>query len=290
MDKMIGNSAVFQQVIRAAQMVSATDAPVLILGEKGTGKELLAKEIHRWSRTSEQPFVQLRCTGLSAEELHLACEPNQSGTLFLDEINELSLSAQAKLVSLLEQVWAHSDDQHQTRIIASSAVDLGEEVNQGRFRQDLYLRVQVVPVTIPPLRERRDDIGLLIKHFTQSLAKYHGRKSPRFSVTAKTLLKQYEWPGNVRELHNFCERMVILMAGNQIQPEDLPPEMKRTKGLASDAAFLLPEGGIDLVALEGDIIQQAVTMSGGNRSKAARLLGLTRDTLLYRIQKHGISL
>lgn len=290
MDKMIGSSATFLQVVRAAQMVSATDAPVLILGEKGIGKERLAREIHSWSRNADRPFVALRCTGLDTEQLQLDYAPNQVGTLFLDEIDELSLDAQAKLISLFEQIWARGDGQNQFRVIASSALDLAEQVRIGAFREDLFFRVHVVPLTIPPLRERRDDIALLVKYFTQALAKHHGRKSPRYSVTAKNLLRQYAWRGNIRELHNFCERMVILMAGTIIQPEGLPPEMRRPKEPVGLVPFLLPDSGIDLVALEGSIIQQAVTMSGGNRSKAARLLGLTRDTLLYRIQKHGITL
>jgi len=289
MDKMVGSSAEFLRLTRAAQMVSATDAPVLILGEKGAGKALLAKQMHHWGRNSERAFVALPCTGMGEEQLHQINDSSEAGTLFLDEVGELSLESQAKLLSILEQIWAKSDKQAQCRIITSSTLDLAEQVRAGAFREDLFFRIHVVPLNMPSLRERSDDISLLVKYFTQVLAKYHGRKPPRYSVTAKSLMRQYDWPGNIRELHNLCERMVILMAGAMVQPEDLPLEMRRVSASPATTPFLLPDAGVDLVALEGNIIQQAVTMSGGNRSKAARLLGLTRDTLLYRMQKHGIT-
>jgi len=290
MDKMIGSSPEFQRVVRAAQMVSATDAPILILGEKGAGKERLAREIHSWGRNSDKPFVAIRCTGAEVDQFSLRHNREEIGTIFLDEVDELSLEAQAKLLAALEEMWAHGHAETQCRVVASSALDLAEQVRDGEFRQDLYFKIHVVPLTIPPLRERRDDIAILVKQFTQTLAKYHGRKPPRYSVTAKTLMRQYDWPGNIQELHNLCERMVILMAGAMIQPENMPLELRQAKVLEQAPLFSLPDSGVDLVALEGNIIQQAVSMSGGNRSKAARLLGLTRDTLLYRIQKHGITL
>ncbi len=290
MDKMIGSSPEFQRVVRAAQMVSATDAPIVILGEKGVGKERLAREIHSWGRNPDRPFVAFRCTGTEVDTLTLQYEAADTGTLFLDAVDELDLEAQGKLLAILEKIWGQSHAGVQCRVIASSSLELGNLVQKGTFRQDLYYKIHVVPLTIPPLRERRDDVAALVKQFTQTMAKYHGRKPPRYSVTAKTLLRQYDWPGNIQELHSFCERMVILMAGAMIQPEELPLEMRRESVLASSSLFSLPDEGVDLVALEGDIIQQAVSMSGGNRSGAARLLGLTRDTLLYRMQKHGITL
>ena len=147
----------------------------------------------------------------------------------------------------------------------------------------------MVPLEVPPLRERTDDIIPLLKHFGHTMARSHNRRAPRFSVTSRNVLKAYPWPGNVRELKNLCQRMAILMAGQTVQPEDLPAEVRCSgpEDTAQDP-FRLPPEGIDLLALEGNMIRQALGMTGGNRSKAARLLGISRDTLLYRIQKHAI--
>lgn len=292
-ERVLGSAPEFLRVVHAARMVAPTDAPVLMAGEPGAGKELLAREIHLASRRSERPFIIVNCAGISdsqlADELAAA---SPGATLFLDGVGDLSLDAQAKLLHFLESMESGRSGYPSLRIIASSAHSLTPLLDTGAFREDLFYRLHVVPIELPPLRERGDDVILMLKQFTADLARHHGRKAPRYSVTVRNLIKQYTWPGNVRELHNFCEQMVILMAGNIVQPENMPLEMRRKteRQVTGEAGFILPEKGIDLLAMEGDMIRQAIGMAGGNRSKAARLLGLSRDTLLYRIQKHAIEM
>ncbi len=282
--RLLGSSPAFLQVVHAARMVAPTDATVLVTGERGVGKELLAREIHLHSRRRNRPFTTIGCAGISidafASELERA---DEGGTLFLDEVGELSPAHQAELMHLLDRVDGR------VRLIASSSVDLYQMMQEGVFREDLYYRLNVVPLELPPLRERSDDIVNLLKQFSQQLARSYGRRAPRYSVTSRNILKSYPWPGNVRELKNFCQRMAILMAGRIVQPEDLPAEIRSAAAPKSERTlFTLPPEGIDLAALEGEMIRQALGMTGGNRSKAARLLGISRDTLLYRMQKHAI--
>jgi len=287
--KLLGNSPEFLRVLHAARMVAGTDTTVLISGQRGVGKELLAREIHTTSRRRSQPFRVVNCAGMSEGRFTPETGDQKGGTLFLDEIGELSQEMQARLLHLLEVDDPSAGALTDQRLLVSTSQDLHLLVEKGQFRQDLYYRLYVVPLEMPSLRERTDDLVLLLKHFNQDLARFHKRRAPRYSVTSRNLLKSYPWPGNVRELHNFCERMVILMAGKIIQPENLPLEIRRGAGQKSETSdFVLPAGGIDLLAMEGDIIRQALRMAGGNRSKAARLLGISRDTLLYRIQKHAI--
>ena len=288
-NRLLGNSPAFQRTLHAARMVASTPAPVLVLGERGAGKEQLAREVHRVGQRRDMSFSVIKCAGMS-EELFVQKLSETSdlsgGTLFLDEVSELSITAQGRLVHFLE---ASAEGELDLRLIASTSQELFTLVESGRFREDLYYRLHVVPLEMPPLRERRDDIVLLLKQLSADLARQHGRRVPAYSVSARNLLKSYSWPGNIRELRNFCERMVILHGGEKIRPEDIPVEIRTGDGQRkSDGSFTLPEGGVDLTALEGDMIQQALAMAGGNRSKAARLLGLTRDTMLYRMQKHAI--
>lgn len=289
-EKMYGSSPVFSRALNAARMVAGTDVPVLITGEPGSGKASMAHEIHAASPRSKGDFRMIGCAGIDEQQLETELMTTPSGsTLYMDEVADLSAEAQAKLLHFLESVDARHAGYPDVRVLASTGADLLALQQSGEFREDLYYRLHVVPLALPPLRERADDIVLLLKQFTSDLARRHGRKAPRYSVTARNLVKQYRWPGNVRELRNFCERMVILMPGAIVQPDDMPLEMRRdSAGATKRGLFALPEEGVDLFELEGDIIRQAICMSGGNRSKAARLLGLTRDTLLYRIQKHAI--
>ncbi|MES9956372.1 MAG: sigma 54-interacting transcriptional regulator [Sedimenticola sp.] len=289
-NRLIGNSPAFMRTLHAARMVASTHAPVMIIGERGTGKEQLAREIHRVGRRRDMPFTMISCAGLTEAQFEKALPDGGvgDGTLFLDEIPELPAASQGRLMHFLE---TSAESGHDVRVIASTSQDIHGLVESGDFREDLYYRLHVVPLEMPPLRERRDDIVLLLKQLTAELARQHGRKVPAYSVSARNLLKDYAWPGNVRELRNFCERMVVLHGGGKVQPEDVPVEIRRGKGQRmGEGRFVLPEGGIDLASMEGDMIVQALEMAGGNRSKAARLLGLTRDTLLYRIQKHAIQL
>ncbi len=290
---MLGNSPAFMRVAHAARMVATTNAPVLISGERGVGKSLLGREIHRQSPRFRREFVSLRCAGASPGLFAAGGDgplaEAEGGTLFLDEVSELSAQLQSDLLQFIIAAEQAAGDQPDVRLLASTSIDLQQEVHAGRFREDLFYRLYVVPLEVPPLRERSDDIPLLLKQISQELARMHNRRPPKYSVTSRNLLKRYRWPGNIRELHNFCERMVILMAGQTVQPDDLPLEIRQERGQGTAAShFQLPAEGVDLLAMEGDMIRQALHMSGGNKSKAARLLGLTRDTLLYRIQKHAI--
>jgi DNA-binding NtrC family response regulator len=289
MMKLLGSAPEYLRAVHAARLVAGTDTTVLLVGEQGSGRQLLAREIHACSRYGGLPFRGNKCAGKGAGDLEQALGTSPSGgTLFLDGVEDLCGESQAKLLQLIER--RESGESKEKRIIASTATDLHRLQQEGRFREDLFFRLHVVPIDLPPLRERRDDIILMLKHFTIELAHHHGRKPPRYSVSARNLIKQYRWPGNVRELRNFCERMVILSAGNIVQPENMPVEMRRPSDSGRESSgFILPEDGIDLFSLESDMILQALRMAGGNRSKAARLLGISRDTLLYRIQKHAIA-
>ena len=294
--KLRGQSPEFLRVVHAARIIATTDTTVLITGEQGVGKEMLAREIHRSSRHRGQPFENIFCAGLKNEALSAVLTAGgddhrsvSGGTVYFSEISDLSAEGQALLLNLIEGLAVRPRGCPDLRLIASSSRDLHALVEQGLFREDLYFRLYVVPLEVPALSARDGDIALLLKQFTADMSRRHGRKTPVYSVTSRNLLKAYRWPGNVRELKNFCERMVILFAGTTVQPDSLPIEIRRGAGSQRRAVdFLLPEQGIDLSSFEADIIGQALRMTGGNRSKAARLLGLTRDTLLYRIQKHAI--
>ncbi|MBU0500787.1 MAG: sigma 54-interacting transcriptional regulator [Gammaproteobacteria bacterium] len=283
-NRMIGQSAEFLRVVHAARMVAATDVSVLLVGERGTGRELIAREIHGLSQRRHAPFSALSC--LALEDLAQLRE-TAGGTLFLDDLAQLRPHLQTGLLALLERGELRGE-RIDVRVIASTEPELIDRVERGEFREDLYYRLNVVPLEVPPLRERAGDIPLLLKEFIKESVRQHGRRAPEFSVGARNLIKGYAWPGNIRELHNFAERMVILLPGQSIQPENMPLEMRRPSRIPEDKLFQLPENGIDLNALEADILRQALVMAGGNRSKAARLLNLSRDTFLYRLQKFAI--
>ena len=296
MTKLRGQSPEFLRVLHTARILATTETPVLIIGEQGVGKETLAREIHRSSGQRGRPFFNLICAGLTGDALTGMADESSSdgplatgGTLYFNEIGDLSTEGQAKLFNLTEQIANRLGGAPSVRLIASSSRDLRALVDQGVFREDLYFRLYVVPLELPPLRHRGGDVAFLLKQFTVDMARAYGRKAPAYSVSAKNLLKAYHWPGNLRELRNFCERMVLLFPGATVQPENLPIEIRRGRGTGTRSpGFLLPDGGIDLFSLEADMIGQALRMAGGNRSKAARLLGLSRDTLLYRMQKYAI--
>ncbi len=284
---LIGEAPSFRRLLNAARLVAATDASVLIIGEAGSGKESLAREIHRLGDRRDQPFQVLPVTGMTADDLVATLDQAWSGarggSLFLDEVAELPSLAQARLLYWLAGPGGA------LRLMAATRQDLWERVRAGVFREDLYYRLAVVPLELPPLRERVQDIPLLLEHFLALAAATHGLVAPRFSLTAQRQLRRYPWPGNAREARNFCERMVILCPGEDLGPENLPWEIRRgqwemTEGLS----FKLPAGGINLQELEIDCIRQALALAGGNKSRAARLLGLTRDTLLYRLEKYLI--
>ena len=307
----IGHSPSLDSIIRSAKMVAATDVTVLIKGETGTGKELFANAIQKESHRAKKPFITLNCAALSESLIESELfghkkgaftgaatakeglfEAANGGTVFLDEINSLPLSIQAKLLRFLEsgECLAVGDTKTYTvdvRIIAATNTDLNQLVKEGGFRRDLYYRLDVVPLELPPLVKRLEDLEHLIKHFLAMIASAHGIEPPAVSKAALSALKGYSWPGNIRELRNLCERLSILLAGRPIEVENLPSEFFSGSNQGSTENFVLPNEGINLERLEVELIQQALDRTNGNRSKSAKLLGLTRDTLLYRMQKHG---
>jgi transcriptional regulator with PAS, ATPase and Fis domain len=306
----IGQSPALESLIRSAKMVAATDVTVLLQGETGTGKEIFANAIQKASSRAESPFITLNCaalpeslieselfghkkgsfTGATASTKGLF-QAADGGTLFLDEINSLPYTIQAKLLRFLEsgECLAVGDIKPyyvDVRIIAATNTDLLKLVTTKEFRSDLYYRLNVVPLELPSLNQRSDDIEALINHFMNMMATTHARDAAKLSKPVLKTLKDYPWPGNIRELRNLCERLSILMAGDIIELEHLPQEYINASAPKIDA-LLLPESGIELEALEVSFIHQALNRTKGNRSKTAKLLGLTRDTLIYRMQKHG---
>jgi DNA-binding NtrC family response regulator len=296
--RLIGSAPDFVRTLQAARLVAPTDAAVLILGEPGVGRQTLAREIHGLSTRRMRPFVVASCATFPADFFVRAGEAAvpalraaAGGTLYLDEVADLDEGAQAQLLGYLEtgRVGELREEPFSLRIIASTSADLPERVAQRRFRADLFHRLAVVPLELPPLRERAADVPLLLRHHAREIARQHGHRQVSFGIAALNALKAYGWPGNVRELRNLCERLSILLPGRAIAPENLPAEMRLPARDAATSGFRLPAGGIDLNLLEADVIRQALQLAGGNRSRAARLLGISRDTLLYRIQKHGIA-
>jgi DNA-binding NtrC family response regulator len=312
---LLGKSGEFAAVIRAARIAAMTDVLILILGESGTGKELLAQAIHQHSRRKQGPFIAINCaalpetlaeselfghrkgafTGAIADQQGRIQAAN-GGTLFLDEVGELSLSIQAKLLRFLETgecqvIGKTRADKVDTRVIAATHRDLYIQTQRGEFRQDLYYRLNIVPLELPPLRKRLDDLEMLLHTFTTQLAQQHNLSPPHYSKATLKQLRRYAWPGNIRELRNFCERLLVLFSGKTIEPTNLPREIiqsGKTAVFHQSDGFTLPETGINLQALEIQMIRQALHKTYGNRSQAARLLGLTRDTLLYRMKKYAI--
>jgi DNA-binding NtrC family response regulator len=310
--KLIGQSPNFESLLRSAQMVAATDVTVLVIGETGTGKEVLAHALQQHSPRVNKPFVTLNCAALpeSLAESELfghrkgaftGAVGNQTGrlqvadggTVFLDEVDSLPTALQAKLLRFLETgeiqpVGENHTQSVDVRIIAATNANLHEKMGKGEFRKDLFYRLNVVPMEIPPLRERMSDIQLLLQHFMQQFAEEHKLPEASFSKAAMNRLTSYSWPGNVRELRNVCERLSILLAGRVIEETNLPPEIVNRIPVQKPL-FHLPELGIELEKVEMDLIRQALTRTNGNRSRSARLLGISRDTLLYRMQKYGIN-
>jgi DNA-binding NtrC family response regulator len=312
-DGIVGKSPELQAVLNAAGLVAAADVSVLILGESGTGKELLAHSVHALSRRSNQPFVSINCAALpealveselfghrkgafTGADAHYEgrIRAANGGSVFLDEVAELPLAAQAKLLRFLESrecqaVGETTPRKVDVRVIAATNRDLLALVCASRFREDLYYRLNVVPLELPALRARRGDVPHLVRHYLQQLARQHNVPLPTVSAAAMERLRAYAWPGNVRELRNFCERMVVLLRGAEIGIGNLPAAIRGNPPSGVSAALPLPAAGVSLYQVERDLIVQALVQTGGNRSRAARLLGLTRDTLLYRLKKYSLA-
>jgi two-component system, NtrC family, response regulator AtoC len=314
---LIGESQELQAVIDTIERVASTDSTVLITGESGTGKEVVARLLHGSSPRLRGPLVALNCgaipdtlieselfghakgafTGATDARPGKFLQAN-GGTLFLDEIGELPLPMQVKLLRALQerQVTPVGDSRARAfdvRIIAATNRDLEIMMQEGTFRADLYYRLDVLPIRLPALRERRDDIPLLARHFLESMNRRFD-KDVVLGEEALAVLRSYNWPGNVREMENLFERVVILSRGGTIQVADLPPRLQGSPlgpAQLAAAAIELGEGGIDLqaavVSFENSLIERALKQAGGNRTRAAELLGLSRTTLFDKLKRQS---
>ncbi len=311
-DVIIGNSPELMEVMRAADLVAATDVAILITGETGTGKDLLARRIHNSSRRHDRPLITVNCAALPetlAESLFFghcqgaftgAHSPRRGfiaeadgGTLLLDEIGDMPAQVQAKLLRFLEsgeyQPLGKVEARHaDVRLVAATNTNLEDAVEAGSFRRDLYYRLNVVPLAVPPLRKRTGDVANLLQALNEKLSTEHGIPAPGYTDAAIMAMESYSWPGNVRELRNFMERMLILSNGRDIDVTNLPQEMQTGSQASISELFRLPESGLNLEALEIGLMNQALQKAKGNKSRAARLLGLTRDTFLYRLKKYAL--
>ena len=336
LDRIVGESPAVRGVLGLARKVAESEvSSVLLQGESGTGKDLIAKAIHYASRRADAPFVAINCAAIPAALIESELfgyekgaftdakarkeglfEQAEGGTLFLDEIGELELGLQAKLLRVLEEgsfrrVGGLKDVDLDVRVVAASNRDLKAEAGAGRFRLDLYYRLSVIQVDVPPLRERGGDVLLLADHFLAELGGRLRKSARRLSPEVEDAFCRYSWPGNVRELRNVIERALILEEGDMVTAEHLPPGLARALGSEPagpveavappippraagpapdddgyvDSLVRLPQGGIPLDRVEMSLIRQALAQSGGNQTKAAALVGITRDQLVYRLRK-----
>lgn len=301
---MVGNSPAMQRLLSEIAMVAPSDATVLIHGDSGTGKERVARALHASSMRSEKPLVTLNCAALNESLLESELFGHEKGaftgadkrregrfveadggTLFLDEIGDISPMMQVRLLRAIQEREVQRVGSNQTltvdvRLIAATHRDLAQEVSAGRFRQDLYYRLNVVTIDMPSLRQRREDIPLLAAHFLQRFATRNRKAVKGFTPQAMDLLIHYDWPGNIRELENAIERAVVLLTGEYISERELP------LAVASQPLPLMSEQAIQpLVEVEKEVILAALEKTGGNKTEAARQLGITRKTLLAKLSR-----
>ncbi|TYO99487.1 two component Fis family sigma54 specific transcriptional regulator [Geothermobacter ehrlichii] len=304
--ELVGQSEPVRRLREMIARVAATNAAVLLLGESGTGKELVARAIHHASLREKKPFVTVNCAAIPEQLLESELFGHvrgaftgatrdregkflqaDGGTLFLDEIGELPLALQPKLLRVLQEMEVEPvggrTRKVDVRIVAATNRDLEAMVEKGDFREDLYYRLAVIPLQVPALRERREDIPLLIRHFLDR----QGAKV-RIRADAMELLTRYDWPGNVRELQNCIERMLVLAGSDEIVPDDLPPTVQGAEVPSGQGVLNLPPEGYSLEQLEREAVEQALARCGGNQSQAARFLRIPRHTLIYRMEKYGI--
>jgi two-component system response regulator AtoC len=313
----LGNSPVMRAVLDRARQVAALDEtpPVLITGETGTGKGLVARTIHASGPRSGRPFIDVNCTALpatlmeaelfgyergaftDAKESKLGLfEAAEGGFIFLDEVGDIELALQGKLLRAIEdrtvrRVGGIRDRKIDVRILAATNRDLQKDVQGERFRKDLFFRLAVILLRLPPLRERADDVLILAEHFLKHYAAKYGRDVRRISVEAQALLRAYPWPGNVRELSHVMERAILWSHEAELSAEHLslnnPDELMQPDD-AAPAVPGLPPDGMDLAQWERAMLEQALRQSDGNQTRAAQRLGISRDTLRYRLKKYGI--
>ncbi|MDZ7344090.1 MAG: sigma-54 dependent transcriptional regulator [candidate division KSB1 bacterium] len=309
--EIIGPSAPMQEVFRILQKVAPTDSSIIIYGESGTGKELVARAIHKNSNRAHGPFIRVNCGALTETLLESELfghekgaftgalkrklgrfELAHRGTIFLDEIGDISPALQIKLLRVLqekefERVGGEETVHVDVRVIAATHRHLKEEVAAGRFREDLYYRLHIVPINLPPLRQRLEDLPVLVDHFLQRLGRELRKPNLQIDPAVLEMMKNYHWPGNVRELENVLERAAVLCEGERITVADLPPLVKDRS-----AVFQLPSENLDLnqtlEEVERALIERALTRAHGVKAEAARSLGIKPTTLLYKLGKYGM--
>jgi DNA-binding NtrC family response regulator len=311
LDNIIGDSPAMRTVLNLVGRVSRSDATVLITGESGTGKELVAKGIHFSGKRKGEPFIPINCAAIpeslieaelfgykrgsftgATQDTKGKFETANGGTLFLDEISQMPLALQPKLLRVLQEqeivrIGESNPRKIDARIIAATNQNLEKMVEQGTFREDLYFRLAVVPVNIPPLRTRREDVPLLINHFFRRAKEKHDFQNLKMTREVTNALTNYLFLGNVRELENLIERMVVLSDGNSLTMTDVPDYIGKPLQIFGGVKFELPAENISLDDVELEIIRYALAMHNGNQSQTARYLGITRSALIYRMQKLG---
>jgi DNA-binding NtrC family response regulator len=315
-ERAVGAAPAWRRVMETVDAVADSEATALILGESGTGKELVAEAIHARSARAAGPLIKVHCAALPESLLEAELfghekgaftgaaalrkgrfEEADGGTLFLDEVGEIAAPVQVKLLRVLQQktferLGSGTTLRADFRLVAATNRDLQAEVKAGHFREDLYYRLNVIPIPLPPLRERREDIALLAQHFLAKANALHRKHVEGFSDAALDAMKAYGFPGNVRELENLIERCVVLCRGPRIEPGDLPEALRGMSAPAPAAEDgpldRLWRGELNLDALERLIIEEAMRRSRGVQTEAARLLGISRRTLQYRLEKHGL--
>jgi len=315
-DSIIGQSEEMQKIFEIIKKIAKSDATTIMLqGESGTGKDLVAKVIHYQSRRSNKPFMEINCTALPETLIESELfghekgaftdakamkkglfELADGGSIYLDEIGDMKPSTQAKLLKIIEskmfkRIGGVKDITVDVRIIAATNKNLAEEVKSGNFREDLYYRLKVIPVLIPPLRDRPSDISDLAKYFINEFNREFKKNLKGISKETEKYFKEYQWPGNVRELKNIIERAMILESEEDfILPEHLPIEFTSKEVALANVRSIdikIPPGGLDIEEVEKELIRQALDITRGNQTKSSRLLNITRDALRYRMQKFG---
>ena len=305
----IGKSPPMEKLFETLSLVAPTDATVLLLGESGTGKELVANAIHQNSPRQEKPYIKVNCAALPESLLESELfghekgaftgalskkkgrfELADGGTIFLDEIGEMSPATQTKILRVLQEqefeaVGGTKTIRVDVRVITATHKDLETAIKEGSFREDLYYRLNVVPIQIPPLRDRKEDIPILAEHFLKIYADKNNRPLHGFEPQVLDALVRYAWPGNVRELENNVERMVVMSRGETILNQDLSPVLKPPPEEEQESRSLI---GSSLKDIEKEVILQTLEQAGGNRTHTARILGVTRKTLQNKIKEYGI--
>ncbi len=310
----IGNAPPMRRLLATLRQIAPSNIPVLITGESGTGKELIAKALHHNSRRANKPFVPLNCAGLSESILedelfgHVRgaftgaekdrqgrFEYADGGTLFLDEVGDMPLNMQAKLLRVLEsgevvRLGTNEARHVDVRLVSATNRDLGPMVRDGKFREDLFFRIKGAELHLPPLRERREDIPLLVRHYAAQFARQMDKPVPTIAEDVQHALMRADWPGNVRQLMNVVQNMVVIAEDDRIEPRHLPPEIRDPDAPPADRAEpgALGDGAMSLDQLEKQAIRNALRIHQGNREQAAKMLGIGERTLYRKLKEYGL--